>query len=96
MWTRLADFRMPPPSPREFCIEFYPYFRWYTYPLLAPQPIVRDARVSGQAPPARRVYTAKIPSGHPYDYKTHRAKGSTSATVDVDDPVADAFYNYAK
>jgi hypothetical protein len=27
MWTRLADFRMPPPSPREFCIEFYPYFR---------------------------------------------------------------------
>ncbi|KAJ7880960.1 hypothetical protein B0H13DRAFT_1891538 [Mycena leptocephala] len=77
MWTRLADFRMPPPSP-------------------PPQPVVRDARVSGQAPPARRVYTAKIPSGHPYDYKTRRAKGSTSATVDVDDPVADAFYNYAK
>ncbi|KAJ7834175.1 hypothetical protein B0H13DRAFT_2330144 [Mycena leptocephala] len=61
-----------------------------------PQPVVRDARVSGQAPPAHRVYTAKIPSGHPYDYKTRRAKGSTSATVDVDDPVADAFYNYAK
>ncbi|KAJ7911683.1 hypothetical protein B0H13DRAFT_2328059 [Mycena leptocephala] len=77
MWTRLADFQMPPPSPPA-------------------QPVVRHARVSVQMLLARRVYTAKIPSGHPYDYKTHRARGLTGTTVDVDGPVAEAFYNYAK
>jgi hypothetical protein len=96
MWTRLADFQMPPPSPREFCFAFYLYFRSHTDPLLAAQPGVQHARVSVQTAPARRIYTAKIPSGHPYDYKPRRASGLTSTTGDVDDPVAKAFYNYAK